>query len=292
MKRSVFSNASLVLLASSLLFAGCHKNNTPGGNGNPTLNVMYPTQLIYSESGNNNYPFTWTYEYDADNNLVKYGKEGFTLRQISSPGVTATTWNGNTATTFGYTFRYYDNPNGAISFYSGLPPTEVNVDVFVKNLETGVVNSDHYNTFQFTNYSNGFLQSELAFGRNYNYNYDEDENLKEIDYVENGHPYSRIRVVSHDDNPSPFVAIKGYRYASYPQVYVPEICAAFLHNNPIHVVVEDLDPDTNQWKLYEEDDFTYTYNEEGYPTTIQLTITYHTATITHFTKTFNYTYRH
>ena len=95
-----------------------------------------------------------------------------------------------------------------------------------------------------------------------------------------------------DDHPSPFSAVKGYNVISYPQQFVSDYALAFCKNNPIQIIYKQFDYDKGDLETTEQDDFTYTYNDQGYPATIAVKVTsFATSGTTAITKNYTYTYK-
>ncbi|RYD73053.1 MAG: hypothetical protein EOP55_17750 [Sphingobacteriales bacterium] len=104
---------------------------------------------------------------------------------------------------------------------------------------------------------------------------------------------NNIKVTAYDDKPSPFVWVKGYRFASWPQEYPQDYALSYCINNPTQIVSERWDSIRNAMVPYQTDDFKYTYNENSYPEKIVQTTTYFSTigTTTSNVITYNYTYK-
>ena len=284
---------TLAILFTTMVTApGCSKDKTPGG-GN-ALNIFYPTTVSFYDGNNSAYPTVWKYEYDADHNLTKYGKEEDAYRDVSRNGANSFVYNYtfNNVQMTSYAFLLANSQTG-VSIYDG-SPTEVSIDRFTKNLTSGVSNSEHVANHFFAVNVDGLILKEIlpeANARNYNYNYDETKNLKLVEYTENGAVYTRIKVSGLLENPSPFVAVKGYKWASYPQVSSADISFAFFNRCPTQFIVESWKASNNTWEVYEQDDFSYVFDENGYPTQVTAKTTYYpNGNSSVFTRVFNFTY--
>ncbi len=295
--------ATLVtILAISLLIHSCSKNNTPpgggGGNTNP-FNIMYPATESFYEGNYSGYPTVWTYRYDNNNNLTWYGQDSGYYREINQHGVNQYSYDlplyifGNS-----YSYSIANTLDSSVNIYTGLP-TQVRSLRIDRDVPGEVTTTTPSGLSYWINTADGLLDREVTSdggGLNVIYSYDDQKNLKGISWValtgpRVGAEYARLKVVSLDDHPSPFWAVRGWRIISYPQAYPDQFGLAYCHNNPIQIIVEDYDANTGTYKPYEQDDFVYTYNEAGYPSHIVLTRTYYTTIVSHFTVTYDYTYR-
>jgi len=261
---------------------------------------MYPATKSFYDQGNGAYPTVFTYTYDKNNKLTRFGKDSVLIREINDHGVLETTydlplWIFQT----GYT---YSTVNGtadtAVSLYTG-SPNQVAIVSASKDLKSGVAKSSPSGLWNIFYNKTGLELKDVTSdggGRNYNYSYDANGNLSEIDFVSlsgprSGAVYSRLKVTSVDDKHSPFSAVVGYRFAAWPAAYPSDYATAYCKNNPKEITVDEYDADKNTLVPYEKDEFAYVYNDKGYPTTITVTKTYFTGAGSTYVKTFNYTYK-
>ncbi|WP_162996969.1 hypothetical protein [Mucilaginibacter kameinonensis] len=285
-----------------LIFSNCRKPHdikTPTVDPN-IVNAMYPARMSFYDGSQSAYPRVYTYTYDKDNHLTRYGKDSLVVWDINAHQVSSTVFdypNSISAFTYSYGLVAIDKTPGAVDIYTGLP-TQVSIDFFYKDLHFGTTRSNASGLWQFE-LAGGHIMKALTSdggGRNYNYSYDKDGNLSGMTFVSltgprAGAEYYRFTVKSLDDKSSPFSSVKGYGTISYPQSYFIDYAQAFCKKNPIQIVGERYDETKNAFVIDEQDDFTYQYNDKGYPTQIVVSMTYFEATTTHYTRTYNYTYK-
>lgn len=296
--RCFFQAGFLSFIAGLIIsIAGCSKNKTPGG-GNNAIAAQYPALISYAETGSQ--PIATTYEYNGKNELVKFGRAGILSTEVTSAGINVV--NSGTASlyivTTSYTFSLASGSPGSVNIYEGAP-TQVSVDEFYKYAD-GSTQSKHVDNYYFECSPDGYKLKEIVnsgLGQNFNYTYDADKNLQQVDFVYLSGPranavYARLRITSLDKNPSPFVAVKGYKWAGYANGGdLVDYGFKFCHNNPIQIIHENFDASTNSFKMDEQDDFTYEYNEDGYPTRITLQKTYFGSSITTSSRVYTITYK-
>ena len=303
MKRFIKTTIYLSAACTVFLFSSCRKvsniQQPPLVDPN-IVNAMYPAVQSFYDGGQSAYPTVYNYQYDKDNQLIKYGRDKDLIREINAHGVAETSYDNSLGiiTTISYAYSLVGQTNTAVNIYTTLP-NQVTSTYFYKYIKTGVTRSELGGVWQFESSTNGLPSKEITAdsgGRNYVFSYDDNGNLKEIDFVtltgsRAGAVYGKLKVTSLDNKPSPFSQVKGYFACSYPQGYAWNYALALCKNNPIQMTNERYDPTKNAFVMDEKDDFTYVYNSNGYPTQITVSTTYYNATTTYYTKTFNYTYK-
>jgi hypothetical protein len=307
MKRSIRTLVFVFGGCTTLLLSNCQKKVTDLKPTPPVdsaiVNAMYPVTQSKNEIAA---AYTYKYEYDRDNNLVKYSRTDDVVTY--NIGTNQVDINVNeyassnhqlihmSTTSFVYTLA--GDPNTAVNFFN-TAPTQVKYTYFDKDVPSGVTSSRPGGLIQFENTKDGLplkMISADGGGYNYNYNYDDKKNLVKAEFVHLSGPrvgavYERISFTSFDDKPSPFSAVKGYWEASYPQGYTWEYALAFCKNNPKQIITELYDVTKSAFVKNQQDDLTYVYNDKGYPTQITINTTYFNATVTHYLTTYNYTYK-
>jgi YD repeat-containing protein len=251
--------------------------------------------------------YTYNYEYDKENHLTKYYRDNIISYNIGTNQVDQVVtdyifYQGATVpfSTSGYSFVYtlVGQPNTSVNLYT-TAPTQVTYTYYYKNDISGETTSKPGGQLQFYNNKDGLPTKIITSdggGKNTNLTYDDNGNLKLIEFVNLSGPrvgavYGRLTVKSLDDKSSPFSGVKGYPTISYPQGYPQDYALAYCKNNPKQIISESYDVSKNAFVVYQQDDFTYTYNDKGYPTQIVVNTTYINAVTTHNTRTYNYTYK-
>jgi YD repeat-containing protein len=304
MKKKFNPEIYLMALCALFLLSHCRKvkdiPKTPNLD-TAILNAMYPASISINNNGQLS---TSNYEYDKDNHLVKFGTNTlFSTIGTNQVDLTYNEYannNGQTAlihvSTTSYIYTLAGLPNTSVNIYN-TAPTQVNYTYYEKDVLSGVISSRPGGVSQFFCNSDG--QPTKVIDNNTNnvtYTYDDKKNLTKMEVVRLSGPragalYQRTNFLSFDDKRSPFSAVKGYWPMTYPQSYNWNFALAFCKNNPKQTTTEIFDVVKNDFVPYETDDYTYVYNEKGYPTQVTVNVTYYTAVTTHFVYTYNYTYR-
>lgn len=272
------------------------------------VNALYPVTQSFYDGNQSSYPYRNKLEYDKDNYLVKIDRDSTVFYNIGNNQVDQIVNQYNTNNsgksvlsgtyTTSYVYTMVGLPNTSVNIYNSAP-TQVTYTYFNKNQLTGVTQSTPGGQWQFENNKDGLPVKQISadgVGFNYNFTYDDKGNLKKVEFVHLSGPranalYERLSVTSLDDKPSPFSSVKGYWPISYPQGYNWDYALAFCKNNPNQTITELYDATKNAFVLYEQDDYSYIYNDKGYPTQITINTTYFTAVTTHYVRTYNYTYK-
>lgn len=306
MKRFIKTTIYLFAACTVFLLSNCKKVSDipqPPLVDSNIVNAMYPAVQSFYDGSQSAYPTVYSYQYDKDNQLIKYGQDNLYTREISANAVAESTYDLglDIVATMNYAFSMVGQTNTAVNIYTA-SPNQVGMTLISKNLKTGVTWSEPAVFWQFEYNNKGQLLREITSGDrgvNYDFSYDDNGNFKEIDDVKLTGPragavYSKLKVISLDNKPSPFSHVKGYWAALWPQGHAEDFAGAFCKNNPIQMTNERYDPTKNAFVMDEKDDFTYMYNDKGYPTQITVNTTYYNAiatTTTHYTRTYNYTYK-
>ncbi len=302
MKR-VMQSGLLLMAGAIFLFStsSCKKEAKPcnpgGGDTLVPIQARIPIELSFYDGTASAYPTVYKFQYDQNNLLTHWGTDSV-YSNIFAHGVSEVVFDWPYISGFNYTYRIANSLDTSVSLYDG-QPSELDIVFASKDRFYGITNSTPEAPYFFEYGANGLLVKSITNGGdglNVNQSYDDKGNLKEIDYVRvngvrAGNFFSKLTVTGYDDKFSPFIAVKGWKWASWPQGYAWQYATAFCNNNPTQITVVDWDDDSNSFKPYSVDDFTYTYNDDGFPTTIVDNTTYTTATTTHYTRTFNYTYK-
>lgn len=268
---------------------------------NPDIvNAMYPVAQSYSEGSQS---YLYKYEYDKDNHLFKYSRGNVVSWNISSNQVDVTVNEYSSSTqelvhmsTTSYVYVMAGLPNTSVNFYE-TAPTFMSYSSTDKDLILGTVKSRPGGTVQFFNNKDG-LPVKVADSPDHGstYTYDDKKNLVKIEFVRTSgtraNPIdTRVTFLSFDDKPSPFSSVKGYWPISFPQAYNWHYALAFCKNNPKQSITEVFDESKNAFVKIEVNDYTYTYNDKGYPTDIGINTTYYGGVITHNFGNYHYTYK-
>jgi hypothetical protein len=282
--------------------SACGKpNNTPPKQPTSGTDTLRPVSVSYYDGGNSAYPTVMTYKYDKANHLIQYGVGDVLVYAVGPHGVVETDFDSSTSNIFTTSYLYSltsIQTDAPVDIYNAAP-NQVKIGLTVKNTISGTTTSEDIGLWQFETTKEGLPLKEITSdngGRNFNFAYDASGNLSTVSFVNlsgtrAGAVYSVLKMGTMDDKHSPFSGVQGYPVISYPQQFDEDYALAFCKNNPKQIVVTSYDYDTNALKLYETDDFVYTYNDKGYPTTIVETMTYASGSPNVFTRTYNYTYQ-
>lgn len=291
MKKIIYLFVAFALLN----FVSCSKSGTSPSKqkGGTTATAMYPASMTLI---NGNTSQTYQYTYDSDNNLTKYGTPGLYEIAITPHIVTQSSFG--TANDVINTYAYAGPSNAPVDIYTSVP-SQLTITTSNRDIAADKTTSYGSGFWLYTpSKDDKILQmgSSDNGGQTINYAYDTNGNLKSISYInlsgpQAGKVISTVTVTAVDNKPSPFSAIKGYNVISYPQYYAPEIGFAFCKNNPTQIILTQFDYDTGTLVPDEQDDFTYTYNAQGYPTQVNVSISYLGIGASHGSKTYNFTYK-
>lgn len=290
------SGRMVILLAISmtLFLPACKKTGSgPSGGGPNTKALYYPTTISSYQGTNGAYPSIATCKYDSQHRLTYLGNDAFNYT-INSENVTQTVLG-----TSGETDITYNNYNGNI--YTGGGTTSVDNSALIKTSNTSYTIPARTYLFAYT--SNNALSAFDDGANTTHFSYDDNGNLTGLSlitdpqgspnsgsYKPGGDEIQRMTFKGYDTNPSPFSAVSVYRFVTMPWGYSYSYPFAFSRHNPAQVIEEDLNSATRQWYVYSQTDYTYTYNEHGYPSQVKFTVTYPANNNSVYYFTYNFTY--
>jgi|GEM_PF-4031862 len=304
MKRITYSKrafAGLVALATpvfliAVLLSACHKN--PGGGGGTPNNsdVLYPATLSFYEGGNSGYPSVSTFKYDANHHLTYMGNRD-RYWNISGNGVQNVIIGSIDTIIVNNTFGGDLYGAGGASL----------VSTFYINKNSYGSTSGPVNTYYFAgmggaanttgNYNGGTYTQFYTFDANGDVSFSKIVtnavgSPNSSSYDPGGLDYDHITFKGYDSHPSPYSNIPGYKWAAWQWSYPWQMSLAHSKHNPTQIIEESLNTNTMKWSVYSQSDFTYTYNDQGYPSEIKVTTVYpSTGTPTKaFYQTYDFTY--
>lgn len=298
MKYSFFTKTILFALGVTLVLPAC-KKDTGGGGGNGGGNgadALYPATVSFYQGSNGAYPSVSMFKYDDKHHLTYMGNSsryttvsgnGVLLTVIGAPDTTlaVSNFSGDIYTGNGVTLVKFNYVNKSPS---GSTTSAVNTYLL------GVGGAPDY---KLNNYSGGTYTHFFT--------YDDKGNIVSSKIVTNavgspnstsydpgGLEYDRLTYKGYDDKPSPYSAMPGYRFIAYPWSYPQDFTFAFSKHNPSQIIEESLNTNTMKWAVYSQTDFTYTYNDQGYPSQVKITVSYpqSPAGQNTFYSTYNFTY--
>lgn len=254
---------------------------------------MYPASLAISNNSGSSQ--TYQYTYNSDNNLTKYGTPG--SYEIAVDPHTVTQSSFTSASDVINTYAYSGPSNSPVDIYTNTP-AQMSISTVSKNVSTGTSTTTPGKSWAFRGNSNTITQMSTADqgGETIDFTYDANANLKTITWTnlsgqQAGIPFASLTVTAVDNKPSPFSAVKAYNVISYPQYYAPDFAFGFCKNNPSQMVYKQFDDSKGDLEPTEQDDFTYTYNAQGYPTAIAIKITYFGFPNIYATRNYTITYK-
>lgn len=287
------------LLLSSLMFvlvfsSACSKNKNNNGPGTPGGGTMkYPATITMTDATGGRR--TTTYEYNEKNQLISQIRNDGVRRDFGTAIIVETVPSLTFTATNTWVFENMTTQN----VYDGGSVSKMMWEskyVFTN----GSTRTDKRGTPLFTSSADGRMESSQTLlyvpdpATTLYYTYDDKKNLKQIEFFrsnEPSRPYTRLKVTGVDDKPSTFSAVRGYQWLSYPQAYAVDYSFAFCRNNPTQIVIESYDQASNSYKVAEQNDFTYMYDAEGYPVTINVNTTYYSATTTRYSASYTIVYK-
>ena len=277
----------LILLAPS----GCSKTKNNPGPANPGAD-KYPTTLTMQEGAGR---VVTNYEYNDKDQLIKYGTNLGVVRDFG----TAMIREFVPSLTFSAVNTWvFEDMNGKNVYEGGSVGRMLWESVYTQT--NGSTQTVKRGIPTFSSTEDGRRESEKVIPyivspsvTSY-YSYDDKKNLKEIEFrtsSEPGRVFSRLKVTSVDDHPSPFSSVRGYEWLSYPQAYAWDYGFALCRNNPNQIVIETWDTNTGSYQISEQEDFSYSYDAEGFPRTINLLITYFGTTTMRVSRSYSFVYK-
>ena len=241
-------------------------------------------------------PITAQYTYDSDNNLTGYGSEGNYEIAVDAHTVTQSFFTSEFDDVD--TYSYTGPSNTPVDIYTDIP-TQMSISMYTKdnNAGTSLTIPGKLWAFQGGNNLITKMFTSDQGGENIDFTYDANSNFKTISFtnlsgVQAGKVVVMMAVNGVDNHPSPFSSVKGYNVISYPQAFVSDYAQAFCKNNPTQIIYKRFDYDKGDLETSEQDDFTYLYNAQGYPTSIAVKVTnFVAAGNTSFNKNYTFTYK-
>jgi hypothetical protein len=300
MKKKIISRNYFIAACMLLLLSNCKKVGDikqPPPVDNVIVDAMYPVIQSYFD-GTQSYVFK--YEYDKDNHLTNYSRGNTLICNIGTNQVDLTFNQYAQAlvhvSTTSYVYTLAGLPNTAVNIYN-TAPTQVSYTYYEKDVTNGTTTSRPGGVAQFFNNKDG-LPYKMLLGTDWNYNltYDGNKNLTSVEFVRLSGPRTNLvsdrwSFTSFDNKHSPFSAVKGYWAISFPQGYTWDYALAFCKNNPKQITTERYDDTKKAFVPYQVDDYSYVYNDKGYPTQITISTTYYSGATTHYSRNYSYTYK-
>ncbi|MET0244018.1 MAG: hypothetical protein ABW174_11145 [Flavitalea sp.] len=267
------------ILAMGVTFTSCKKstgsqNPQPGGS-----DLLYPTTVSFYEGNNSAYPEVREFKYDGDHLLTFMGTK-YRYAKINASSVDkiyidrdtlviSNIFDGNI-----YTGKNVNNVSstsrwrysGSLPPYNGpenkynLPPTDPS---YTKILHFNMGKASHFFSYD----DNGNLTSSKFVTNSWG-----SPNSSQFD--PGGLEYARLTYKGYDDKLSPYSSIAGYRFIAFQWAYPQEFSFAMSKHNPTQIIEESLDTNTRTFKVTSQVDFTYTYNDQGYPTQVKIKTVY------------------
>ncbi|PUZ20133.1 YD repeat-containing protein [Chitinophaga costaii] len=315
METTIKPGRYLLAALAIFLLSNCHKE--PGNlNKSPNVdssivNAMYPKVQSFYDAGASSTVYKSIITYDKDNHIQEMARDSTLLITVKGSTVNVIT---NTYT-YKDKYTYYLNYQYIMSYvfsFDGLGdpnstiynkcPLKMESSFYENNVAAGTTQSRPATVEYLSGNKEGYPLQEMSSdgdGYNYNYTYDDNGNLKQITFITLSGPrssqvYGRVNVISLDNKPSPFSAVKGYWIASFPQGYNWDYALAFCKNNPLQMTHETYNSEKGRFMVTEKDDFLYTYNDQGYPTQVSIDISYYSnvdgSLYQRGVRVYNYTY--
>lgn len=249
----------LITLLPVILIAGCKKNGGSNPPPNPPNTACTPAGETTSLIGNE---ASWLYQYDNKGlvtriiKLNRYGQQEYGI-EVQPDRVVRTT-GGNIVKTV-YNTNIYETL-----------PTQAQVSITL----SGGAEQPNYYTYNFSYDSKNRLSrivehtAGVLNDREWDLviTYNDKNNVTKLQYGWTTHPnepIAPITVAAYDDKPSPYAAVKYWKFIQSNFAwnnYDPEpVLTALSSNNPLDYTMNEGDP--QQFKRT----MTYTYNEHGFP---------------------------
>jgi len=288
MKKIVYLFAALALIHLS----SCKKSGTSPSKKNGSTTAMYPVSSTFVQTGG--VQVTYAYTYDNNNNMTKMAIGNTYEVDITPHTVTQTSITSEFDVV--NTFSYSAGSNLPVDIYTTIPG-QLSISIYDKdNLSGTSTTTPGYLWLMQAGKDNTVAQMGTSDngGTTINFSYDANDNLNTIAWTQlsgaqAGKVYATLTVTALDSHPSPFSAVAGYNVFSYTQsMYPSDYALAFCKNNPTQMVYKQMDNNGNLTPT-EQDDFTYTYNAQGYPETVTVKVTY--IGTSQIVKNYTYTYK-
>ncbi|TSJ41039.1 hypothetical protein FO440_15000 [Mucilaginibacter corticis] len=195
------------------------------------------------------------------------------------------------------TYAYSGPSNAPVDIYTDLP-AQRSISTYAKDNLAGTSTTNPGKLWAFEGSKDLItkLFTSDAGGENIDFTYDANNNFKTISFTnlsgaQAGKVVASMTVTGLDNHPSPFSSVKGYPVFSYPQMFISDYALAFCKNNPTQIVYKQLDYNKGDLETTEQDDFTYTYNDQGYPATVTVKVSYIGPPASSITKSYTYNYK-
>ena len=288
MKKIVYLFAALALIHLS----SCKKSGTSPSKKNGSTTAMYPVSSTFVQTGG--VQVTYAYTYDNNNNMTKMAIGNTYEVDITPHTVTQTSITSEFDVV--NTFSYSAGSNLPVDIYTTIPG-QLSISIYDKdNLSGTSTTTPGYLWLMQAGKDNTVAQMGTSDngGTTINFSYDANDNLNTIAWTQlsgaqAGKVYATLTVTALDSHPSPFSGVAGYNVFSYTQsMYPSDYALAFCKNNPTQMVYKQMDNNGNLTPT-EQDDFTYTYNAQGYPETVTVKVTY--IGTSQIVKNYTYTYK-
>jgi len=294
MKHSIRLSAILIPVVLLSVLSGCKKSGTSPSKQIGATTIIRPVSSTFVQTGGE--PITYKYSYDSDNNLAGYGSVGEYEVAVDAHTVTQSSFSSEFDDVI--TYSYSGPSNTPVDIYTDIP-TQMSISMYNKNVLAGTSTTTPGYLWAFEGSKNiiSKMYTSDGGGENIDFTYDANNNFKTISFTnlsgaQAGKVVVLMTVTGIDNHPSPFSSVKGYNVISYPQEFVSDYAQAFCKNNPTQIIYKRFDYDKGDLEIYEQDDFTYTYNAQGYPTAVVVKITeFGTNSNTYLTKNYTYTYK-
>jgi hypothetical protein len=291
MKKIVYLFATLAFIA----FGSCKKSGTSPSKKNGSTVSMHPVSSTFIQTGS--VLGTYTYTYDSNNNFTKM-VNGTNTYEIDVDPHTVTQTSITSETDVINTYAYSAGSNLPVDIYTTIPG-QLSISTTSKDNLSGKSTSYKGYLWDMAAGKDNTVASMATSdngGQTIDFTYDANDNLKTIAWTalsgpQAGKVASTLTVTALDDKHSPFSAVAGYNVFSYTEAMYPsDYALAFCKNNPIQMIYRQFDYDTAQLDINEQDDFTYTYNAQGYPTSVTVKVTYPADNLV-INKSYTYTYK-
>jgi hypothetical protein len=292
MKKIIYLFAALALTS----FSSCKKSGTSltKQKGSTTTTTMHPVSSTIVQTGGN--LATYAYTYDGDNNMTKMAIGNTYEIDITPHTVTQISISSEFDVT--NTYSYSAGSNLPVDIYTTIPG-QLSISTTNKDNLSGTSTSSNGYLWNMTagkdNTLAGMATSDNG-GQTIAFSYDANDNLKTVAWTalsgaRAGEVASTLTVTAVDDKHSPFSAVAGYNIFSYTgAMFLSDFALAYCKNNPTQIIYKQFDYDTAQLDVNEQDDFTYTYNAQGYPTSVTVKVTYPADNLV-INKNYTYTYK-
>ena len=291
MKKITYLLAAFALIN----FISCSKSGTSPSKKNGSTTSLHPVTSTIVQTGGE--PATYIYTYGSDNNMTKMAIGNTYEVDITPHTVTQTSISSEFDVI--NTYSYSAGSNLPVDIYTTIPG-QLSISTYSKdNLSGTSTTIPGYLWLMQAGKDNTIAQMGTSDngGQTVNFSYDANDNLKTIAWTQlsgaqAGKVFSTLTVTALDNHPSPFSAVPGYNVFSYTQsMYPSDYALAFCKNNPTQMIYKEFDYGKGDLEINEQDDFTYTYNDQGYPATVTVKVTYPGPPASQYTKSYTYTYK-